>query len=901
MLWVQQKRKTILSDVLAFWDAKMAGYYTLSAERALKELNTLLSGLSEEEAASRLQQHGLNELREAKKAHPITIFFAQFNNFLVWILLAAVGISAAIGDVVESIVITIIIILNALIGFLQEYRAEKAIEALKRLAGLRADVIRNGERKQIDAKQLVPGDIVLLETGNKIAADCRLIEQFNFEIQESSLTGESTPVAKGIDAIKEAPIAERTNMAFSGTIVTKGRAKAVVTGTGMNTEIGKIATMIETAKEELTPLQKRLARFGKQIGIVTMAIAAVVFGTTVLRGENALKMFEVAVSLAVAAIPEGLPAVVAMSLALGVQRMIKRNALIRKLPSVETLGSTTVIATDKTGTLTLDKMTVKKLYVKGKVTDVAGEGYSTAEKLHAGEDEILLLRIGAVCNDSALTGEGISGDPTEAALLVAAAKAGMAKEALDSKFRRVDEIPFDSERKRMTTINEAGSQRVMYTKGAPDVVLKLCDSIYDRGKIRKMTAEDRKEIEEANEKFASEALRVLGFAYKPVKNAADKSEKNLIFVGLQAMIDPPRPEVRAAIERCRQAGIRVVMITGDHKLTAVAIARQLGIEGNAVTGEELDRIKNLEEKVEEIGVYARVSPEHKIKIIDALKKKGHIAAMTGDGVNDAPALKKADIGIAMGITGTDVSKEASKMILTDDNFASIVNAVEEGRGIYDNIKKFVYFLLSSNLAEVLVIFLAIIIGLKLPLLAIQILWVNLVTDGMPAIALGVEPISKEVMTKKPRKPGEGILTKPMAIRLIAIAATITAGTLGLFIWALRSRGWAWGQEIADGSPEYIYALTIAFTSLMVFEMFNAIAAKSEEKGFFSGILGNKWLLLAIALSFALQMAVIYTPLSRYFSTTALPLSDVGIIFAAASSVIAVDAVFKFFNRRASST
>ncbi len=878
----------------------MDDYYTLSAERALKELGTSPSGLSGGEAEARLRQHGLNELREAKKISPVLIFLAQFNNFLVWILLIAVGISAAIGDAVESIVITIIIILNAAIGFLQEYRAEKAIEALKRLAGLKADVIRDGERKQVDAKELVPGDIIIIKTGDKISADCRLIEESNLEAQESSLTGESTPVSKGVEAIRQAPIAERRNMVFSGTIVTKGRAKAVVVSTGMLTEIGRIATLIETAKEELTPLQKKLAGFGKQIGTATIIIAAIVFAATVLRGEDPLRMFEVAVSLAVAAIPEGLPAVVAMSLALGVQRMIKRNALIRKLPSVETLGSTTVIATDKTGTLTLDKMTVKKLYVSSKVTEVPGEGYSTSEMLSAGEGEQLLLRIGAVCNDSALSGESISGDPTEAALLVSAAKAGIIKESLDSKFRRVDEIPFDSDRKRMTTINEAGSQRVMYTKGAPDVVLKLCDRIYANGKVRDMTPADRKEIEKTNGQFASEALRVLGFAYKPVKRAADKSEKNLIFVGLQAMIDPPRPEVNPAIDKCRQAGIRVVMITGDHKLTAVAIAKELGIGGKAVTGEELDAMPNLEEVVEEIGVYARVSPEHKIKIIDALKKRGHIAAMTGDGVNDAPALKKADIGIAMGITGTDVSKEASKMILTDDNFASIVNAVEEGRGIYDNIRKFVYFLLSSNLAEVLVIFLAIIIGLKLPLLAIQILWVNLVTDGLPAIALGVEPISKDVMAKKPRKPEEGILTGRMAIRLVAMAATITAGTLGLFAWALYSKGWSWGQELADGSPEYVYALTIAFTSLMVFEMLNAIAAKSEDKNFFSGILRNKWLLLAIASSILLHMAVIYTPLSRYFSTTALSLSDWGIITAAAASVIAVDFIYKLFRSRAAS-
>ncbi len=879
----------------------MDDYYTLSAEMAMNELNTSPSGLSDEEAKARLGQHGLNELREAKKISPIMIFFSQFHNFLVWILLIAVGISAAIGDYVESIVITVIIILNAVIGFLQEYRAEKAIEALKRLAGLKADVIRNGERKQVDSKELVPGDIIIIETGDKISADCRLIEESNLETQESSLTGESTPVRKGVEAIKQAPIAERLNTVFSGTIVTKGRAKAVVVGTGMLTEIGRIATLIETAKEELTPLQKKLAGFGKQIGIITIVIAAIVFGATVLRGENPLKMFEVAVSLAVAAIPEGLPAVVAMSLALGVQRMIKRNALIRKLPSVETLGSTTVIATDKTGTLTLDKMTVKKIYVSGKVTEVAGEGYSTNERLPVGEDEQLLLRIGAVCNDSVLSGESISGDPTEAALLVSAAKAGITKESLDSKFRRVDEIPFDSDRKRMTTINEAGSQKVMYTKGAPDVVLRLCDNIYVNGKVREMTLADRKAVEKANEQFASGALRVLGFAYKPVKNAADKSEKSLIFVGLQAMIDPPRPEVRAAIDKCRQAGIRVVMITGDHKLTAVAIAEELGIEGQALTGEELDRISNLEEKVDEIGVYARVSPEHKIKIIDALKKKGHIAAMTGDGVNDAPALKKADIGIAMGITGTDVSKEASKMILTDDNFASIVNAVEEGRGIYENIKKFIYFLLSSNLAEVLVIFIAIVIGLKLPLLAIQILWVNLVTDGLPAIALSVEPISRDVMRKKPRKPKEGILTRRMAIRLVAMAATITAGTLGLFVWALHSRGWVWGQELLSESPDYIYAVTIAFTALMMFEMFNAIASKSEEKNFTSGIFRNKWLLLAIASSLALHLAVIYTPLSAYFSTTALSIKDLGIIVAAASSVIIVDSVFKFFSNRATAS
>ncbi|MBI2663917.1 calcium-transporting P-type ATPase, PMR1-type [Candidatus Woesearchaeota archaeon] len=875
----------------------MTDYYQLSPEKALTELKTSLSGLSDAEASKRLTAYGPNQLKEGKGVSHFKLFLEQFNNFLVWILLAAVAVSAAIGDIVESIVIVVIVIMNAVIGFVQEYRAEKAIDALKKLAGLHADVIRSGERRQIDAKQLVPGDIIFLETGDKIPADCRLLEESNFEVQESSLTGESAAVAKDIAAIRDAPIADQKNMAFSGTIIVRGRAKAVVAKTGMQTEIGRIANLIQTAKEEMTPLQKRLEKFAKQIGILTMAIAAIVFAATVLRGEDMLKMFETSVSLAVAAIPEGLPAVVAMSLALGVQRMIKRNALVRKLPSVETLGSTTVIATDKTGTLTMDKMTVKRLYVNGKTIEVKGEGYSVDEPLALEEDEKLLLRAGALCNDAALTSKGISGDPTEAALLVSAAKAGMKKEELDSRFRRVDELPFDSDRKRMSTVHEVGKQRIMYTKGAPDVVLKLCSRIHTGGKARKLTSSDRSRILKANAEFASSALRVLGFAYKPAAGKA--AEKELIFIGLQAMIDPPRPEVKEAIERCEAAGIRVVMITGDHKLTAVAIAKELGITGKAVTGVELDSIQNLEERVHEIGVYARVSPEHKIKIVNALKKKGQVTAMTGDGVNDAPALKSANIGIAMGITGTDVAKEASKMVLTDDNFASIVNAVEEGRGIYDNIKKFIYFLLSSNLAEVLVVFLAILAGLKLPLLAIQILWVNLITDGLPAVALGVEPVAKDVMKKKPRKLSEGIITKAMAIRLLLTGATITAGTLGIYVWALYSKGWAWGAELPGSSPVYVYAITMAFTALVVFEMLNAIAAKSEEKNMLTKMFSNKWLLLAILSSLLLQFAVIYTPLSNYFHTTALALSDLAIIFAAASSVIAVDSLYKLVKNRMS--
>ena len=860
----------------------MQEYHTLETEKVLEELMTSPEGLSEHDAKIRQEKFGPNELKEGKKTSPARIFASQFNNFLVWILLAAVAVSAFVGETAESVVIVIIIAINAVIGFVQEYRAEKAIEALKKLSGFRAKVLRDGEQVVKDAKSIVPGDIIFLQTGDKIPADCRLIEESNLETMESSLTGESAPVRKNVEALHMCSVPDQKNMVFSGTTVAKGRAKAVAVRTGMRTEIGRIAELIEKTKEEQTPLQKKLAKFGSIVGILTLAIAAVIFAATVLRGGEVLEMFKTSVSLAVAAIPEGLPAVVAVALALGVQRMIKRHALMRKLPSVETLGSTTVIATDKTGTLTLDKLTVRRIYVNGNAEDIDGSV--------PGEDAKLLLRIGALCNDCELS-EGVAiGDPTEAALLVSASKAGMGKQELNRRFRRIDEIPFDSNRKRMSTMHQVGNHKVMYTKGAPDVMLKLCNRIYSKGKVRKLTAKDREKILEANEKFASGALRVLGFAYKNMDG--DREEKNLVFVGLQAMIDPPRKEVKASIEKCRQAGIRVVMITGDHRTTAVAIAKEIGIKGEAVTGDELDLMSNLEERIDSIGIYARVSPEHKIRIIDALRRKKHITAMTGDGVNDAPALKKADIGIAMGINGTDVSKEASEMILTDDNFASIVNAVEEGRGIFDNIKKFVYFLLSSNLAEVLVIFLAVVIGLKLPLLAIQILWINLITDGLPAIALGVEPVARNIMKRRPKKPDAGILDATMVSRLVIMGATITAGTLGIYVWSLWKQGWTWGAAIPPDA--YAYALTMSFTALVVFELFNALAAKSQERNMLAELFNNKWLLLAILSSFLLQMAVIYTPISKYFHTTAISLADLGIIVAAASSVFAVDTLYKIF-------
>ena len=864
----------------------MQEYCTLTPKETLKKLNTSKEeGLTYGEAARRLEKYGLNEITKTKKVSALKVFFAQFNNFLVWILLIAIAISAFIGDHVESIIIGIIILVNAIIGFIQEFRAEKSVEALKKLVGLNADVLRNGNLVETSAKNLVPGDIILIETGNKIPADCRLLEESNLETLESSLTGESVPVRKHVKAIEKTLIADQHNMVFSGTTVTKGRAKAVVVRTGMYAEVGKIAKLLDETEEELTPLQKKLATFAKQIGILTVLVATIVFLISFFfRGGELLETFKISVSLAVAAIPEGLPAVVAMALALGIQRMIKKNALIRKLPSVETLGSTTVIATDKTGTLTLDKMTVKKIYVNGKTFEVEGEGYSTHERLFLGENGKLLLRIGALCNNSSLSNGEVFGDPTEAALLVSAEKAGLSKSEMEKNFRRVDEIPFTSETKRMSTIHESEKGRVMYMKGAPDVILSLCNKIFVSGKVRNLEDAERKKIGTVNEKFASKALRVLGFAYKPLKGK--ESDEEMIFVGLQAMMDPPRPEVKPAIEKCKRAGIRVVMITGDHKATAVAIAKSVGITGDAVTGEELDRMENFEDKVEKVGIYARVTPEYKIKIIDALKKKKHVVAMTGDGVNDAPALKKADIGIAMGINGTDVAKEASKMILTDDNFASIVNSVEEGRGIFNNIKKFVYFLLSSNLAEVMIILCAIIVGLETPLLAIQILWVNLVTDGLPAIALGVQPVGKDIMNSKPRKTDERIMNAKMIVRLLLVGTTIAVGTLGVYVWALQEK-------------EYLYASTMAFSTLVIFEMFNALASKSESRLFLSGFFDNKWLLMAIASSLVLLGVVLfYTPLNQYFHVTnELKLADVGVIFLIGFTVIIVDSIYKLITRK----
>ena len=839
-------------------------------EQVFKELNTTAKGLSQEEAEQRLKQYGLNEIKEGKKVSPWEIFAGQFKSIVIWILIVATVISAFLGEYIDAIVIGVIIVLIAVLGFFEEYRAEKAIDALKKLASLKATVSRDGQKKEIDSKEVVSGDVIFLETGNKVPADARLIEVFNLQTQEAALTGESQPVKKSISVLEEKiSIADIKNMVFSGTVVVSGRAKAVVAATGMQTEIGKIAAMIEAVKPDTTPLQKKMDQLGKNIGYVTIGIAVVVFLVgSLLHKASLLKMLLIAVSLAVAAIPEGLPAVVTIALALGTQRMLKRNALVRRLPSVETLGSTTVICTDKTGTLTANEMTVKKLFVNGRIVEATGVGYEPkGQFLHKNKpvqiDEIgLLLKIGALNNNSELKEGKIIGDPTEGCLIVSAAKAGLIKDELEIEYPRIDEIEFTSERKMMTTIHKHHGEKIAYVKGAPEVVLKLCNYIDINGKTRKLTEKDKQEILEINKEFADEALRVLGFAYKTLIDT--QPEKNLIFVGLQGMIDPPREEVKTAIEKCKKAGIKVIMITGDHEVTARAVGKEIGLVGKVVTGQQLDEIANLDEVVEDIAIFARVNPNHKLKIVDALKKRGHIVAMTGDGVNDAPALKKADIGIAMGISGTDVSKEASAMILTDDNFASIVNAVEEGRGIYDNIRKYIGFLLSGNIAEVLIIFVGILIGLPVPLTATQILLINLVTDGLPALALSADPFEPNAMSRKPRKQNEAIY-KDLNPFLVYYPLALTITAIFVFKWFYDS----------SNPATLIYAQTATFLTISMFELYQSIASRSTiypvyKVGFFK----NKFLIVAFLSSFTVIASSIFIPsFGKYLDMAQLSLAQ----------------------------
>ncbi len=865
-------------------------FFDKSINEVMKLLKTSKNGLSTSQADQRLHKYGLNELEAGEGPSPWKILLSQFKSPLVWILIVALVISWFLGEVVDVVVIALIIVLNAILGFSQEYRAEKAIDALRKMASPQSKVIRNGKEKKIDSKYLVPGDVIMLETGDKIPADCRLFEVYNLETQEASLTGESQPIVKSLEAkVGKTVLGDRTDMVYSSTIVTKGRAKAVVVHTGMTSEVGKIAKLIKEADETATPLQKKLESLGTKLTWLVVGVAIITFLAGLLFDKDITTMFLTAIALAVAAIPEGLPAVITISLAIGVQRMIKRNALVRKLPSVETLGSVNVICTDKTGTLTHNEMTVTKLYTNHMTYEVTGTGYDASGEFHHGKEKVtassfaLLLKCGFLCNDAKFElkkgNREVMGDPTEAALLVSAEKAG-----IKVKEKRVDEIPFSSERKMMTTLHQTAKGVMSFTKGAPDIVLEKCDKILVNGKVSRLDRKQKKQILQQNEEFAGQALRVLGFAYKnkaTVKNA----ETSMTFIGLQAMIDPPRDEVRDSITKCKEAGLRVIMITGDHLTTAKAIAERLGITGDAITGAELSGI-NLKKKIKNISIFARVNPKDKLDIVEALRSTGHTVAMTGDGVNDSPALKKADIGISMGISGTDVAKEASDMILTDDNFTSIVNAVEEGRGIFDNIRKFVNYLLSSNLGEILVIFLATIMGMPLPLTAIQILWVNLVTDGLPAVALSFDPREKGIMKQKPRKKGEGIINRKLAVNIIVLGTLIGIGTLILF--------WLYISGRYTDPAAVMKAQTIAFTALVVFEVVRLQLIRDEYK---LGVFSNKLLVGAVGLSLALQLLVIYTPLNKVFKVVPLGVLDwVWLLLAAGVLIVVTKVLSKVIKR-----
>jgi len=866
------------------------------------------NGLSNQEAEIRLEQYGVNELQEAPPTSIWKMIYEQFANFVVILLLVAAVISAILGDWVEAAAILTIVLLNAILGVVQERRAEEALAALQKMASPDANVLRDGHRRAIPAREVVPGDIVFLEAGNFIPADVRLLETVNLRIDEAALTGESVAVTKNaqLELVDDAALGDRKTMAYTGTLVTYGRGVGVVVSTGMATEIGQIAKMLQSVETEDTPLQKRLDSFGRTLGWVTLVISGIVFVQGMISGTDPLEMFIIAVSLAIAAVPEGLPAVVTITLALGMQEMITRNALIRKLSSVETLGSATIICSDKTGTLTQNEMTVTNIAVDGEFLDITGAGYSLEGKFLRDGKEVDLdeeypgirtaLWIGALNNDAILETDydesgmkniRIVGDPTEGALLVAAAKGGALPTPLSQAYPRIEEIPFDSERKRMVTIHaiknpEAGDvspfydqkQQAWYViaqKGAPDVVLERCTHYQSRDdKAVPLDAEQRRRILAANDRMTSQALRVLGVAYRVVKDInyhqngdLDQDiEQELIFVGLLGMIDPARPEVLPALQIAKKAGIRTAMITGDYPNTAKAIAGEIGLlqEGHKVlTGKELDNISSDEliEVVKYTDVFARVSPEHKVRIVDAFRANNEVVAMTGDGVNDAPSIKKADIGIAMGITGTDVAKETADMVLTDDNYASIVSAVEQGRVIYSNIRKFVYFLLSCNIAEIATIFLATMLGWKSPLSAIQLLWLNLVTDGAPALALGLEKGDPDLMDQPPRNPNEPILNRFMLTGITIQTIAITAVTLIAYRIGLNR------------FPEM--APTMAFVTLSFSELVRAFTARSERVPILGiGLFTNKVMNWAIISSLVLLLVVVYVPfLQGIFDTVGL--------------------------------
>lgn len=879
-------------------------WHHVSAEEALAKLDSSASGLTAAEAARRLAESGPNELQAAQRISPWAILLEQFKNVLIVILLVAVALSAFLGHGFEAAAIGVIVLFAVLLGFVQEYRAERAIHALGQMAAPTALTLRDGRETSIPARELVPGDVVVLSAGNRVPADGRLLDAVNLQVEEAALTGESVPVEKQTAAVADADAAlgDRVSLVYAGTAVSYGRGRAVVVATGMQTEFGKIAAMLHGVETGRTPLQENLDRVGHTLAKAALVVVALIVVLGLWRGQPFIEMLIFGIALAVAVVPEALPAVVTISLAIGVQRMVRRNALMRRLPAVETLGSTSVICSDKTGTLTKDEMTVRRISTGGDVWEVTGAGYEpvgqyrrNGEQLEPTPPLIRLLRAATLVSDARVQRVepedpwSVQGDPTEGAVVVAAAKAGLTKDQLEADYPRTREVPFTSEAKRMTTLHQGPAGTLACAKGAPEIILAACATHMTAAGDAPLTDDAREEIADAARRLAADALRVLAVADRPGADASNM-QREMTFLGLVGMIDPPRPEARSAIATCKSAGIKVVMITGDHPKTAEAVARELGVlaSGRVVTGAELEALgeQDFSDAVRDIEVYARVSPEHKLRVVTAFQQAGEIVAMTGDGVNDAPALKKADIGIAMGITGTDVSREAAAMTLLDDNFASIVAAVEEGRIVFGNIKKYLMYLLSSNIGEIGLMVGASIGGLPLPLTAVQILYVNLATDGLPALALAVDPPEPGLMRRSPRSPRTGIFTRPV-VSLMSIGGFWSATVnLVLFLWVLRS-----GRPLEQ-------AMAMTFLSLVLIQFFKAYSFRSDRASAFQNLFSNRWLNRAIGWELLLLVLIVYVPvLQKPFQTFALSARDWLIVTAAAITVIPVLEAAKWLERR----
>ena len=882
-------------------------WFTKSQEAVLKELNVnSKTGLSTEEAKNRLEKYGLNKLKGKPKKSLLQLFLAQLKDVLIYVLIGAAVINIiahGTEGIPDALIILAVVLINALVGVIQESKAEKALEALQQMTAPKSLVRRNGEVIEINSEELVPGDILIIDAGRYIPADVRLIESANLQIQESSLTGESVPSEKNADFItsdEKISVGDKENMAFMSTIAIYGRGEGVVVATAMDTEIGKIAKILDEDENMLTPLQIKLEELGKTLGYGALAICGIIFVVGMLQGRQVVEMFMTSISLAVAAIPEGLVAIVAIVLSLGVKSMSRKNAIVRKLPAVETLGAVNIICSDKTGTLTQNKMTVVKTYTLDNLKDISDE-----RNQKANVDETELIRSFVLCSDASIDGGQDIGDPTEVALVVLGDKFNLEKNTLNSEYKRVGENPFDSDRKLMSTLNEEGNKFRVHTKGAIDNILMRSNRILVNGEILPITDEAKAKILKVAENMSDDALRVLGVAFKDVDTeiAPEEMEKDLVVVGIVGMIDPPRIEVKGSIEEAKRAGITPIMITGDHKNTAVAIAKELGIAtdiSQSLTGSEIDSIpdEKFAKEINNYRVFARVSPEHKVKIVRAFKKQGNIVSMTGDGVNDAPSLKSADIGVAMGITGTDVSKGASDMILTDDNFTTIVHAIEEGRNIYNNIKKTIMFLLSCNLGEVLCVFFATVFGWAIPLVPTQLLWVNLITDTLPAISLGMDPGDKDVMNRKPRDPKESFFAEGAGMRAIVGGVLIGILTLVAFYLGIIHSGDVPIKEAKDGTEIVTYGRTMAFIVLTFSQLFYSLSMRNSKKTIFEvGFFGNMFLIISIIISIILQVLLIsIPPIAEMFKVTALDPSHWGMVIGLSLIPFAINEIIKVVTR-----